>query len=241
MNNKLNNAEYLSLDSLMISDGFINDNTQLKPKIHNKNDIFTILHEENPIIKLNELGMFIDKHDNVYKASIIEYLSSYNIINDSDNIYANYLISRTYNIEYSITNNITEINFTDNNISFTCPLYYLSITDINNNPIDNTLYTVNLILDFENNNILPVNFNKYGYINDNNQLTYNIFGKNKVKHYFNLIDKLNTPTQCIFNDYTDKIIIKFKNNFLHNKIKIEFKMYDIYRYGGFFTSGWLFN
>lgn len=234
----------LTVEDILFNEGFVNfssdiqktQNTNHTNNKYDKNTIYEILHKDNPIVKLKEFGIYHDKNNIKYEK--LEYTNIYDIDNEKN--YARYLMSRTYVIEKVVTNNITTLD--DKDISFNCPLYYLIVTDMNNNIINDSLYTVKLVFPseyFSECNNLIVKFSD-GYVCDNNQDFYDMFGKNKTKIYNDVI-RINHKKQRIFNNYTDRIEIIFDDMTCLNSIKIECKVYDIYGYGGFFISGWLFN
>jgi len=179
MNDK-ETKEKLTVDILLNTDGFVKYGEEGTTTFdYTKADIFKMLHEENPIKKLKEFGFFQDK-DKI-KNETLEYANIYNI--DLERKSCVYLLLRNCVFEKEIKNNMIIINWNDNNIRFECPLYYLSVMDSNNNLIDSSLYIVKIML--ETGSELIVTF-KDGYIKDDMQKIYDIFGKHKVQKIKNL-------------------------------------------------------
>jgi hypothetical protein len=233
----MENVDKLTINSLLGIDGFVpyiksecGDNN-VHDISYDRENIYEMLHAENPILKLKEFGMFSDKNNLKYDK--LEYTNIYDI--DTENNYARYLLSRTYLLEKEIKDDIITIEYGD--ISFTCPLYYLSITDDNNNTISEELYIVELNIG-ESDLIVWLND---GYVKDDNHGVYDMFGRHYAEKYNEIIKPVIPDRQCIFNSYTDKITIYFSKDIKAAKIKIECKVYDIYNYGGFFRSGWMFS
>ena len=218
----------LSVECLLGSDGFIPLGKNKIEQKDSKKNIYKMLHDENPIKKLKEFGMFNDKDDVKYKK--LEYTGIYNI--DEKKNHAMYLVSRTFVAQKNIENGIVVITHKD--IDFNCPLYYLSITDEQNNDIDGSL----TMTFYDPRCNLHVTF-KNKYIKDDQQCFYNIWGGNKVKIYEKMIKSEIHDRQYIFNSHTDMLEIKFDNTIKTKKVNITCKVYDIFKYGGFFNSGWI--
>ena len=167
--------------------------------------------------------MFSDKNDIDYEKNSAIYLLS-----------RTYIFDKTINKKNDNSHNFITIGHDD--ISFNCPLYYLSLYYNNRDKINESLYTVIMI--FSEQCKLDVNF-KNGYISNDKQFLFNIWGKNQIKSYKHIVGE----QQCLYNGYTDKILIKFNKdmNFDNlDKIKTECKVYDLYLYSEFFRSGWLY-
>lgn len=231
-------TNYLSLDSLLYSDGFVKYDTddKINPPIYSKLEIYEMMHRENPIKKLKEFGMFNDKDEPKYDK--MEYDNIYDVHMERG---ARYLLSKTYTLEKDIINNEIEINYID--INCKCPLYHLSILDENGYPMDESLYTIEMLVDFCN-HAFTVSFSDS--IKDESQILHNIFDSEesmiykKIKVYKEIIGDNYLNKKYIFNDYTDKFIIRFDDSVKINKIKVICKVHDIYCYGGFFWSGWMY-
>lgn len=248
----------LTIDSLLGSDGFVRmkennvENNVENNTEHNESDqqiansskdtIYETLHNEDPIKTLKKYGMFRDKKE--IKYDNLEYVGKYK---SNDNC-AYYLCSRTYIFDKIIENNKIIINDVD--VDFDCPLYYLSISFIDD---ENPLVSVpvpdpSVKLIFDNYYSIIVSFNG-GYINDDNQNIYNIISENVSSIYKEIIELENK--QHIFNRYTERIEIDFDSlnldkrevpfgkRIVSNKVKVTCKVNDVYCYGGFFSSGWL--
>jgi hypothetical protein len=232
-------AKKLTVENLLGSEGFIRypDDPMVLSNYENvvaktKSDIYEDLHKGDPIKTLKEFGMFGDKDSIKYEK--LEYTGIYKVINEEK--YARYLLSRTCVLDKEVHNNSVTIGY--NEIYHTCPLYYLTVCDVDGKQIDESLFSVQLDL-CEHKTKLQIHFDK-GYIKDDNQDFYDIYGKNKNKIYKELINCVDKNMQYIVNDYTDSITINFNPTLQLSNVKIEYKVYDVYGYGGFFSSGWLF-
>ncbi|VBB17916.1 hypothetical protein YASMINEVIRUS_379 [Yasminevirus sp. GU-2018] len=233
----------LTVETLLGSDGFVrfeDDENRSEgglSKLKAKTEIYEDLHRGDPIKQLREFGMFNDKREIKYDK--IEYTGVYNI--DYEKGYARYLLSRSYILNKDIVGSIVYIE--NKEISFACPLYYLSVSDSEGNMMDESLYSVVLVV-CDRKAQYNMQFNK-GFIQDDNQDFYDIYAKHKNKVYRELINQVKHDrghvTQYVINDYTDTIIIKFKEGFNKSSVRVECRVYDVYGYGGFFSCGWLFS
>lgn len=218
------NHQDLTIDSLLARDGFISfdkksSQTQTPSSLE---EICAILHRENPIRKLRSFSLFVER-----KCADIEYENKYRI--NSEKRRGEFLMSLTYTSTKQIDDHNT-ITITHNDIDFDIPMYYLSFALSSNQDENIENYMIEL-KDLE----LKPSF-RNGFIHDENQFLYDIFGS---KHLTIFRKLLQNDSQLIFNNYTSKIVITFDKQYPTREINVRVKLYNIYVYGGFFNSGWL--
>lgn len=214
-------SDKLTIESLLAKDNFVPLGKKAVSHIPSLEEICENLHHNDPVKTLKSFSLLPEERG----CNALEYANKYQI--NSDKKRGEFLISLIYSLKKQVDEHNT-ITITDKDINFNVPLYYLSISQ---NEII-TDYSVKLTQC----DLIP----KFrdGYIHDDNQYVYDIFSRNKSILFRKL---LRDDSQLIFNNYNDKIVITFNERYSGQEMNIEVKLYNIYAYGGFFNSGWIFS
>ncbi len=128
----------ITVDDLLLSDGFVKNGDSGPRPFVAKEDIYKMLHQEGPIKKLTEYGVFSDKKN----GGDLEYTGKYIVDDDG----ARFLMTRTYTLNKEIKNGIVEIDKTE--VLFSCPFHSISIDGI-----ERKLYIIRPIIEGSSLNI----------------------------------------------------------------------------------------
>jgi hypothetical protein len=218
----------LTSDEMMSANGFLSFNkTKTLPKI-NIYDIFQKLHQNDPIIQLKQLGMFSNNRNKI--PSELKYTGIYKI--NEKPISASYLYEQIYTFQKNIVHD-SKIVLNNKDFSFDLPLSKIIIyhNDVNI-PIDEKLYDIGFKFKNCDEFFSLESFEAMRYINE-----FESYETNKAKHFINIIPSLE---KFYMTEYIDEIKIFF-NCTMKSPVNVKVKLYNIYNYGGFFSSGWSFS
>ena len=217
----------LTTDEIMSANGFSSfDKTKILPRT-NIYDIFQRLHQNDPIIQLKQLGMFNNNRNKI--PSELKYTGIYKL--NEKPISASYLYEQIYTFQKNIANDFS-ILLNDKDFSVCLPLSKIIIYHCDENiPIDEIHYEI-LFKHDGSDNFYPFDFldAKY-FINE-----YKTYEAHKAKHFINIVPSLENFYMI---GSINEIKIVF-NCVMNSPVNVKVKLYNIYNYGGFFSSGWSF-
>lgn len=218
----------LSSEEILSANGFSShDKTKIMPRI-NIYDIFQRLHQNDPIIQLKQVGMFSPNRNKI--PNELKYTGIYKL--NEKPISASYLYEQVYTFQKNIVNDCN-ILLNNKDFSFRLPLSKITIYHCDENiPIDETLYNISFKYDGCD-DFYPFDwFDAKYFINE-----YKTYEAHNAKHFINIVPSLE---KFYMLGSINEIKIFF-NCMMHSPINVKVKLYNIYNYGGLFSSGWSFD